>query len=343
MTVGFIDGFTGTGAVDDSSISVSDTTLGIDTLSLTDSLTIVPKGARFTTAGITTMRTVTATQNSTQYTLDMTAPSAGTFTVTHNSNTTAALAYDLTASAFQTALEGLASIGSGNVTVTESTDVYTITFAGTLANTAQTITVDGTGLTASNSHVLTQTQDGTSTWMVTFTPAIATGSVPSDDDAIQFYPQKVEMKVGEGNVEHTETQEAVIDTDRGILDGVRAGTDQPMTWSASFVYNWLRASSGDPITVYEAIYQLGDASTWVTSSTDKCEPYQLDFFVLDRPSCGSEEAEVMLFRYSRITSVNPSVEAASVSIEATCNSLRPDVSRVTNSDDVVEAALAPAA
>jgi len=337
LTVGFQDGFSGTSAINEATPAVSDTDMGVDTHSLHDSAIIVPKGARFTTAGITTVRTVTATQNSTQYTLDMTVPTAGTFTVTHNANTTSALAYDLTAAALQTALEGLASVGAGNVTVTEATDVYTITFAGTLANTAQTITVDGSGLTAADSETLTQTQDGSTTWEVTFTPAIATGSVPADDDVITWLPQRVEMKVGEGDVEFTENQEAIIDTDRGLLDGMRSGTEQAMTISSSFVYDWLRASSGDPITVYEALKRKGDAAGWHNAALDPCEPYQVDMFIIDRPDCGSEEAEIMFFRRMRTTSISASVAGASVSLEGTCMVVEPEIQRVANTDDVVNA------
>jgi hypothetical protein len=334
MAVGYQDGFSGTSAVNDTLVA-TDTVMGVDTHVLHDSATIAHKGVRFTTAGISTVRSVTATQNSTQYTLDMTAPTAGTFTVTHDGNTTSALAYDLTAAAFQTALEGLASIGAGNVTVTELTDVYTITFAGTLANTVQTITVDGSSLTAVDSHVLTQVQDGTTTWEVTFTPAIAAGSVPADDDVITWLPARVEMKVGEGDVEYTENQEAIVDTDRGLLDGQRAGTEQAMTSSSSFVFDWLRASSGDPITVYEALKRIGDASDWHNAAADPCEPYQVDFFMIDRPDCGSEQAEIMFLRRMRPTSISASVQGAAVSIEGTHMATEPEIYRVANTDDAV--------
>jgi hypothetical protein len=115
-----------------------------------------------------------------------------------------------------------------------------------------------------------------------------------------------------------------------------------MTVSASFVYNWLRASSGDPITTYEAMRKLGDASTWVTSSVDKCEPYQLDFFIIDTPPCGSEQVEIIIFRYMRFSDVSSDVEAASVTFEGTCNATAPDISRVANNADTIAAALAPA-
>lgn len=59
------------------------------------------------------------------------APTAGTFTLTFNGQTTAAIAFNAAASAVQTALQALSGIGS-NVTVAGS-GPYTITFAGLLA------------------------------------------------------------------------------------------------------------------------------------------------------------------------------------------------------------------
>lgn len=60
-----------------------------------------------------------ATTTNHAYTLTITGtPTGGTFTVTHEGNTSAAIAYNANAAAVQTALEALPSIGVGNVTVT---------------------------------------------------------------------------------------------------------------------------------------------------------------------------------------------------------------------------------
>lgn len=76
-------------------------------------------------------------------------PTGGTFTLTFGANTTAALAYNISAAALQTALQGLASIGSGNVSVVGTAGVYyTVTFIGALANTnVAEITANFSGLT----------------------------------------------------------------------------------------------------------------------------------------------------------------------------------------------------
>jgi hypothetical protein len=65
--------------------------------------------------------------------LALSAPSAGTFTLTFGSETTATIAYNAAASAIEDALELLANIGTGNVAVAAGSD-FNITFQGTLAN-----------------------------------------------------------------------------------------------------------------------------------------------------------------------------------------------------------------
>jgi hypothetical protein len=69
------------------------------------------------------------------------APAGGTFTLTYAGQTTAAIAYNATAAAVQTALEGLSNVSPGDVTVTGSAGgPYTITFGGRLAGDQPAIT-----------------------------------------------------------------------------------------------------------------------------------------------------------------------------------------------------------
>lgn len=78
------------------------------------------------------------------------SPTAGTYTLTFSGHTTAALAYNASASTIQTALQGLVSIGSGNLVVAVGSEpgTFTFTFQGALADTAEPlITADLSGVT----------------------------------------------------------------------------------------------------------------------------------------------------------------------------------------------------
>jgi len=72
----------------------------------------------------------------------------GTFTLTFKGQTTGALAYGSSSATIQTALEGLSTIGVGNVVVSGASPNYVATFIGTLADSNQQQTTgDGTNLT----------------------------------------------------------------------------------------------------------------------------------------------------------------------------------------------------
>jgi len=92
------------------------------------------------------------------------APTGGTFTLSFGGQTTSGLAYNATASTIQTAVQGLSSIGSSNATVTGSAGgPWTVTFAGSLANTSELLITDNpaslTGGTTP-SVVVTESQRG---------------------------------------------------------------------------------------------------------------------------------------------------------------------------------------
>ena len=90
-------------------------------------------------------------------------PSGGTFTLTFNGQTTAALAYNITAGALQTALQGLVSIGANNCLVIGSPgQLYAVTFTGSLAGASQPlITASATSLTPTSQVYISHDTIGT--------------------------------------------------------------------------------------------------------------------------------------------------------------------------------------
>jgi hypothetical protein len=88
-----------------------------------------------TTAALTTLTTGGA--NEVQTVTITGAPTGGTFTLSFAGQTTAGIAYNAVASAVQTALVALSTIGAGNVAVTGGpgpTTPYVVTFQGSLAS-----------------------------------------------------------------------------------------------------------------------------------------------------------------------------------------------------------------
>lgn len=81
------------------------------------------------------------------------APSAGTFTLTYNGQTTSAIQYNAAASAVQTALQALTGVGSSATVQGSSGGPYTVVFAGSLLNDGLLLTGSGTGLTGGSFSV----------------------------------------------------------------------------------------------------------------------------------------------------------------------------------------------
>lgn len=75
-----------------------------------------------------------AAQNEIQTATVSGTPTGGTFRLALDGKPTAALAYNATGAVVQAALEALGNVGTGNVGVSLSGAVYTITFQGALAN-----------------------------------------------------------------------------------------------------------------------------------------------------------------------------------------------------------------
>lgn len=329
--IGLEDGLSGTGKILDSVIAAGDTTILIDeTLNvLTNSLQLVPVGARFTTPGISTIRAITARNANKQVQIVIGADTVGTYTITVDGITTAAINGTDAAAAVQAALEALSNIAAGDVTVTGTGAVATpfdIEFKGVFADKAPVVSATPTAL---DNFAFSVLHAGAKTWNLTFTPALVAGSLPTDAQVITYLPQRILMKVGTGNFEHTENNEPIFDTDRDALDGVRSGPEIPMEVNTSFVYNFLRSSSGQPTTIYEALHRVGTASDWVNTASDPCEPYAPTLFVIDLPPCGTEQAEVLLFPQFYPNTKRCSIRDAVVELVGKCNAIKPTTTRQT--------------
>lgn len=126
------------------------------------------------------------------------SPTGGTFTLTFNGQTTAAIAYDATSTAVAAALTALDNIGTGNVTVSGGalpTQVV-ITFAALLGDAPQSLFVaNGTGLTGGTTPAVTVTSATTGQTAETICGVFDNldydffGNAVGDDEPVPVYDQ----------------------------------------------------------------------------------------------------------------------------------------------------------
>jgi len=126
---------------------------------------------------------------------------------------------------------------------------------------------------------------------IVFSPALGPGTY-TDSNVVTFQPHLLFIKIGEGNVTFTEAKERIYDLDRGLLDTVRDGDEQPLELSLEFTYVFVTQESGKVVTPVDSLKQLGDASEWVSSSSDQCEPYAVDIELRHCLPCGTDEDEL---------------------------------------------------
>lgn len=174
--------------------------------------------------------------------------------------------------------------------------------------------------------VLTRTLSGSNTTNITYSPAIGAGTFAMGA-VLTFQPQALSIKVGTGDVKYTENTNYLYDLDRGLLDTVRLGDDQPMDVNFNFVYEHITQGTLEPVAPMDAIKRRNGAAEWVSSATDKCEPYAVDIEVLHTPPCGTSEKETTTFPDFRSDKREVSFKDSNIAITGKCNVKEPIVTR----------------
>lgn len=165
------------------------------------------------------------------------------------------------------------------------------------------------------------------TTSVTFTPGLATAAVDNDDIEIQAH--HLQIRIGEGNASWTEKRPITYVKDRGKLDTVREGDEEPVEVKIDATWVFLKASTGQTPTIEDVLKKRGEASTWETSSDDACEPYAVDVVIEYTPPCTTEQMEIYVLKDFRYEEMAHDVKAGTLSLSGKCNVVEADVSRVT--------------
>lgn len=170
------------------------------------------------------------------------------------------------------------------------------------------------------------------TTCVTITPVVGAGSYNSgnSENAVTFINQRLEVSIGEGNLTFTESKEYEYLRDRGNLDTVKEGDEQPISVELEFEFEYIRSESGQDITPVEAIKGINAASEWVSSATDACEPYAVDILLKHCVPCGSDQDQDILLPDFRWESLDYDFEAATIAVSGQCNVSN---ATITRSDD----------
>lgn len=228
----------------------------------------------------------------------------------------------------------LSSNASQNDTTLNVNTVNLNTLDADLIPVGARLTINGEAVQTVHTVTAREPASTSPTTCVTITPAVGSGNYNSGNaqGALTFLPQRIEVKVGEGNLTWSETKEYEYLRERGDLDSVKEGDEQPVEMSMEFVYEYVKTQSGKTITPVDALKQAGPAAEWVTSSSDQCEPYAVDVLAKHCVPCGTDQDEDVLFVDFRYESLDFDLGAATISVSGRCNVSEPTVNRSADAE-----------
>jgi hypothetical protein len=164
------------------------------------------------------------------------------------------------------------------------------------------------------------------TTSITFTPGLVTAT--DDDASVDMHANFLQIRIGDGNLTYSEKKPRVYTKDRGTLDTVRNGDEEPLEVKLDATWTFLKASTGDPPTLEDVLKNRGEASTWLTSSADPCEPYCIDIVVEYTPPCDDEEMEIYRFDDFRYEEIGHDFKQGQLACSGKCNIEEATVTRV---------------
>ena len=189
---------------------------------------LIGAGFKCTTTAQATVTTAAAVQ-----TITFTAASAGTFKVTFDGQTTAAVAYNVSLANLQTALEALSNLVPTDVVVTGTPgSSYVLTFGNAWLNkTPPTVVVNSDEMTVTTVAVVYTTKAAGAYYVHTFTPAerCHTGWLSMlhalGDCGDRWERRTVDMRLSALNLDATPAGIVCTTTGLGLTIGVAAGSE----------------------------------------------------------------------------------------------------------------------
>jgi hypothetical protein len=142
-------------------------------------------------------------------------------------------------------------------------------------------------------------------------------------------PNKLDLKIDEGNITWTEKREIKVKKDRGNLDYFKEGDQVPMAVKLECRFDALKSSSGDPITPHEFFTKTGAASSY-KSTAGLCAADAVDIQVTVDQVCGTTvQDEIITFSQFTFEEIGGDFKTGLLSVSGICLAVRPTSVRTT--------------
>ena len=145
-------------------------------------------------------------------------------------------------------------------------------------------------------------------------------------------PEELAIKFDEGNLTFDVTKNREYVKDRGVLDSVRDGDQEPMSVAFQGRFNAIKASTGNDITVMEFLNNT-NAETTLVSVGQVCDPFAVDIVLtFDHSDCvpgvgNVVQDEEIVFEEFRFEGIGGDFKAGQISVTGKCNRVLPVATR----------------
>jgi len=132
--------------------------------------------------------------------------------------------------------------------------------------------------------------------------------------------RSLEVVLGEGNFTWSEKKAREYLRNKGRLNTVRDGDEEPVEVKLDSEYEFVTASTGSGTpTPTDVMKQKGEASTWTSTSDDPCEPYSIDIEFEYTPDCANVDREIIMIQMFRHESIDFDPKAGTISFSGKAN------------------------
>jgi hypothetical protein len=135
-------------------------------------------------------------------------------------------------------------------------------------------------------------------------------------------PVKLEFKMDEGTLTYTRRKNIEYRKERGLLDTVREGDQEPMDVSIEGRFSAVKSHASNVLTPIEFLEQEG-AGTVLLTVGGACEPYAIDVVLEVNQDCGTTPDEIITFGEFRFEELGGDFKAGTLSVTGKCNALKP--------------------
>lgn len=146
-----------------------------------------------------------------------------------------------------------------------------------------------------------------------------TGVVEAAIKATLDGQNSISVKIGEGNLTYSEKRAVEFTRDRGVLDTVRTADEDPMDISIDATWEYITSESGGTVTIEDALKKVGEASAWLSTADDQCQPYSVDVEIHNAPVCIGTEDEILMLEEYYYESLDHDLREGTIATSGRCN------------------------